>query len=319
VSGSTNYTNHESVLLQEVLACIGTNDSFVLDCTFGAGGYSKEILSLNSNNRVVACDCDHYVLDNVKLFKNLFADRFAFYLTKFSQINQVLPEENVGKFDVLVLDLGVSSMQLDIAERGFSFGKEAKLDMRMDDSQGCSAYEVVNNFPEEELANIIFQYGEEHDSRKISRKIVENRQKNEIVTTSQLAEIVQSVIGYKYRKSKINPATKTFQALRIFVNDELAELKAILELSKFLLKTGGKLIVVSFHSLEDRIVKNFLSDNSGLRKSVSRITKYIPSDLEYKSEIFFKLDQKKIIRPQESELNVNPRARSARLRSAIRL
>jgi 16S rRNA (cytosine1402-N4)-methyltransferase len=214
-----------------------------------------------------------------------------------------------------VLDLGVSSMQLDEENRGFSFSSNEKLDMRMDSSSGISAFEVVNEFEENELSKIIRNFGEEKQHKRIAKKIVEARQNKPIKTGLELAEIVKKVYGFQV--GKIHPATKTFQAIRIFVNDELGELKKALEASKQLLKTGGRLVVVSFHSLEDSIVKEFLRQESGYNDRVSSRYDPMPATDEVK-EYNFSLPKNSAIKPSDEELKNNIRSRSARLRLAIK-
>ena len=297
-----SYENHVPVMLNEVLKYMNPMDNEVyVDCTFGAGGYTEGILE-KANCNVIGLDRDPSVKQFADIIKKKFNDRFDFYNIKFSDIESIL---NGNKVDGIVLDIGVSSMQIDNPERGFSFQKNSRLDMRMGNNQ-ISAYEIVNNTPEKELADIIYNYGDEVKSRHIAKKIVEKRKEKPIETTFELADIIR--FFYPVRKTKIDPATKTFQAIRIAVNGELDELKKILELSKTILKPNGRLVVVSFHSSEDKIVKDFIKKETkkGLKKD-----KY--SKEENKAD--FELLTNKAITPTEEEIKNNVRARSAKLRA----
>lgn len=306
---------HAPVMLNEILQFMNPQDNEIyVDCTFGAGGYSNALLNVK-NCRVYAIDRDPYV---VKIANELAAktnNRLVFIGGRFSEIEQLLLSKNIYKVNGIVLDLGVSSMQLDQSERGFSFMKNAHLDMRMS-QEGVDAYEVVNNMGEEQLANIIFNYGEERHSRRIARKIVKTRQNKPIATTLELADIIHSAIGA--RQGKIDSATRTFQAIRIYINDELNELHGVLESAEKLLIDGGRLVVVSFHSLEDSIVKAFFRARSGkINNSRSR---YMPEQNDVNSAIkTFSILTKQAVKPTIEEVSNNPRARSARLRAAKRL
>jgi 16S rRNA (cytosine1402-N4)-methyltransferase len=221
-------------------------------------------------------------------------------------------QKGVTQVDAMIFDLGVSSMQFDEMERGFSFDSDAKLDMRMDQKNPLSAFEVVNEMKEEDLRNIIKEFGEEPKAKLIARKIVQERRSKPISSCRHLADIVRSLyFGY----SKTDPATRTFQAIRIYVNQELEELKKALEASTTLLKSGGRLIVVSFHSLEDSIVKSFLKKEAGLDKTHSR---YEPVSAE-ELKVNFYIVSKSAIKPSDEELKVNYRARSSRMRVAVRV
>lgn len=311
-----NYNFHKPVLLDEVLENLQVKDNEIyVDCTFGAGGYSGAILNV-ANCELYAFDRDENVTKFSDKLSEKFPNNFHFINEKFSNLKNSLENYNINKVDGVVLDLGVSSMQLDEEERGFSFNSPARLDMRMDRTKGISAFEVVNYESEKELSRIIKEFGEENKNRLIAKKIVEKRQEKEIVTAVELAQIVRGVYG-KYNPKKIDPATKTFQAIRIFVNDELGELKLVLNDVLDVLKSGGRLLVVSFHSLEDSYVKRFFRDNSGYNdRSVSR---YDPSNLlnqNKKYSLFVPIN--KAIQPSEVEVKNNIRSRSARLRVAIR-
>ena len=257
---------HKSVLLNEIIANLSPKDGEIyLDGTFGAGGYSRAILE-SVNCYVYGVDRDESVKKFVFELQKDFPKNFTFLSGEFSKSQMLLEEKGIKQVDAMIFDLGVSSMQFDEMERGFSFDSGDKLDMRMDRKNSLSAFEVVNNFSEAELAKIIKEFGEEPKARAIAKKIVKERKSKEIFSCGDLAKIVRSFyFGY----SKTDPATKTFQAFRIFVNQELEELKLALESSKNLLKKGGRLIVVSFHSLEDSIVKNFLKEEAGLNQTKS--------------------------------------------------
>lgn len=300
---------HIPVLLQEVLKHLDCSKAgLYIDGTFGAGGYSRAILEMNPQNEIIAFDRDPSVAATAEAFKREFGSRFIFVPDCFGRMDVHV----ASQVDGLVLDLGVSSMQIDQAARGFSFRFDGPLDMRMAQN-GLTAREVVNTFDEEDLADIIWKYGEERASRRIARMIVKERLKHPILTTMQLAELIHQVMPKP--KDGSDSAMRTFQALRIFVNDELGELERALNASKCLLKEGGRLVVVSFHSLEDRMVKNFLIQNSALRPNANRHA------IETKKKVkdYFQVVTKRPVLPQESEIELNGRAHSAKLRSAIRL
>jgi 16S rRNA (cytosine1402-N4)-methyltransferase len=303
---------HKSVLLNEVIANLAPKDGETyLDGTFGAGGYSKAILE-SANCLVYAIDRDESVKKFATELQNNFSKNFTFLSGKFSDCKNLLEEKGVKEVDAMIFDLGVSSMQFDEMERGFSFDSEAKLDMRMDRQNPVSAFEIVNEFSELELAKIIKEFGEEPKAKMIAKKIVKERKNKAITSCNDLANIVRSFyFGY----SKTDPATKTFQAFRIFVNQELEELKLALESSKTLLKKGGRLIVVSFHSLEDSIVKNFLKEESGLNQTKSRYEPIIDSEVKKN----FHIINKATIQASSEELKENNRSRSAKMRVAIKI
>ncbi|MBP5215635.1 MAG: 16S rRNA (cytosine(1402)-N(4))-methyltransferase RsmH [Alphaproteobacteria bacterium] len=296
---------HVPVMLKEVLENLKPQKGEIyVDATFGHGGYTKAVLD-SAVCKVIALDRDPKVRVRANEFKNTYGERFEFRAGKFGDFSDLVPE----KINGAVFDIGVSSMQLDEAERGFSFSKEAPLDMRMS-CEGLSAKDIVNSYGERELADLIYEYGEERKSRQIAKAIVEYRRKKRIETTTELAKIIYEVVHH--RAGEIDPATRTFQALRIAVNDELGELERGLQGAAERLLSGGRLVVVDFHSLEDRIVKNFMKENGG--KKV-RISKYAP-ELSPQDGLFSEVS--KIIVPTVEECKVNPRARSAKLRSAVR-
>ena len=305
---------HTPVLLKEVLEILKPKDGETyVDATFGAGGYTQAILE-SCNCNVIALDRDETVIPRALEFKEKYGERFQFHSTIFSEIDEILAG---AKVDGIIADFGVSSMQLDTEERGFSFQKDAKLDMRMG-KEGLSAFQVVNSFPEPELMQIIQKYGEERLARKIANFIVRERSKAEIKTTLQLASIVKEAYGSEARYTKINPATKTFQAIRIFINNELYEIETLLEKSITSLKAEGRLITVSFHSLEDSIVKEFLNENTDAKKKVNKYAEFSKSSQTEELK-HFKLITKGAVMPSDLEVKANVRSRSAKLRGAMKM
>lgn len=297
---------HIPVMLDKVLEnlCV-QNDKVYVDATFGNGGYSCGILE-KADCKLFAVDRDPIVLPRAKELEQKYQNRFTFKAGQFSNLENIIPE----KVDGIVFDIGVSSMQLDDALRGFSFSKEAKLDMRMSQT-GLSAYDIVNTYDEKDIADILYRFGEEKKSRQIAKKIVEYRTKKPIETTTELAQIIYTVIHKK--TGEIDPATRSFQALRIAVNDELTELKEGLKAAANLLKPEGRIVVVDFHSLEDRIVKNFFKDNSNPKVHLSRYG----TKKEEQSDKAFSYVSKAIL-PDDAEIKSNPRSRSAKLRFAVK-
>lgn len=308
-------TDHIPVMVEEVLSALGPKDGGVyVDGTFGGGGYSRAILE--------AADCTLYAIDRdpeaIKRAKDMareYPKRLIPIKGCFGDLMTLLRERGVEHIDGLVLDLGVSSFQIDTPDRGFSFLREGPLDMRMD-MDGPTAADIVNTCSQEHLADIIYEFGEERDARKIARHITAARESGPILTTVELAEIIHQV---KPRKptDKIDPATKTFQALRIYINDELGELDRVLRAAERLLNPRGRLVVVTFHSLEDWRVKNFLRDRAGGRKGISR---HLPETAEslINQAPLFELPRPKFLTPSPEEIRRNARARSAKLRHAIR-
>ena len=307
-----NQDSHIPVMLNEVLSFLQPQkNQIIFDGTFGAGGYSQAILE-SCDCEVIAVDRDKNVEKFVDKVLKKFPQNFKFNFAKFSQIKQVLANHHIENIDGVVLDVGVSSMQLDERQRGFSFDSTQKLDMRMDQTQELSAYEVVNQFSIEDLTKIIRDFGDEPKAKKIAEKIATKRSKQTITSCCELADIVRSLyVGYY----KTDPATRTFQALRIFVNNELEELRLALDSALHLLKKGGRMVVVSFHSLEDKIVKDFFRSKSGITQSVSR---YEPQAFEQMPKIL-QLLNKSAIEPSELEVKNNPRSRSAKLRAIVKL
>ncbi len=305
---------HIPVMLNEVLAALGPqDDETYVDGTFGAGGYTRGMLDAAKCN-VIAIDRDPSAFAHAAPWKDTYGSRLTFVQGAFSQIKEHLAALGLEKVDAIVLDIGVSSMQIDQPERGFSFRFDAPLDMRMDTTQGRTAADVVNATPEKELADIIYTYGEERHSRRIAAAIVKARLTKRIETTRELTDIIRSVVHFSH-KDKIDPSTRTFQALRIYVNDELGELERVLEASEDVLGEGGRLVVVTFHSLEDRIVKTFLNDRAKPAPAPSR---YLPASASAENSQTFSLITRKALIAQDDETSLNPRARSAKLRAATR-
>ncbi|AEG49120.1 Ribosomal RNA small subunit methyltransferase H [Sphingobium chlorophenolicum L-1] len=296
---------HIPVLIEEVLHALSINPGEAhVDGTFGAGGYSSAMAAKGA--KVFAFDRDP---DAIREGQALADEKgITLIAGEFSRMEALLAERGVTSVAGVTLDIGVSSMQLDRPERGFSFQGDGPLDMTMSQS-GMNAADFLNNAPEEEIANILYRYGEEPRSRRVAKAIVEARP---LERTGQLANIVRKALGHKPHDKK-DPATRTFQAIRIHVNRELEELERGLEAAEAILEEGGRLAIVTFHSLEDRIVKQFLRNRSGGEAGGSR---HMPQKQAGPAPTFAK--PAKAVRPGEAELARNPRARSATLRSAIR-
>ncbi len=304
-----NSQGHIPVMLAEVLAQLAPQaGTTYLDGTFGGGGYAQAILTA-APCTLYAIDRDSAAIARGAALAARYPEKLYLVHGRFGDMLNLLAQAGIHALDGVVLDLGVSSFQLDEAERGFSFRADGPLDMRME-RIGSSAADIVNALGERELANILYEFGEERLSRRIARAIVTARIETPIVTTLQLAEIVRAVVPKD--GSGIDPATRSFQALRIYVNDELEEITRGLEQAARLLKPGGRLVVVCFHSLEDRIVKRFMSHASGRSPAPSR---HDPRGLAPRQAARFHLLTAKALRPTTAETHVNPRARSARLRA----
>ena len=299
---------HIPVLLGSVLSVLNVKSGgWYIDGTFGGGGYTRAILQAADGTHVIAIDRDITAIQGGQALQKQYPDRLDLHHTTFSQLSTLPPHA----VDGVVLDIGVSSMQIDTPERGFSFQKDGPLDMRMGQS-GLTAQEVVNTYPEKQLADIIFAYGEEKASRRIAHKIVQQRQTTPFTTTLQLANAIHSVMPYNGKG--IDTATRTFQALRIYVNDELNELRQALSAAINVLSVGGVLAVVSFHSLEDRIVKNFMKDLVGVKEHTN---KYAPSTTQNNSA--WEMLTPKAIQADDKQVRDNPRSRSAKLRAIRRI
>ena len=307
-SGATHKDSpHIPVMLDEVLQALGPQDGEVyVDGTLGAGGYTRAILA-SAKCTVIGIDRDPEAHSRAAAWQSEYGDRLRLVHDAFGNVAEVV----VDPVDGFVLDLGVSSMQIDQAERGFSFRFEGPLDMRMDTTRGQSAADLVNTTPEEDLANIIYTYGDERHSRRIAKAIIEARP---VTTTGQLASVIRGVFP-RGKKTEIDPATRTFQALRIAVNDELGELERALEGAEKILAEGGRLVIVTFHSLEDRIVKNFFKERSG---DVSSPSRHLPAAPVETRKPTFVLQSRKKVEASAAEIAQNPRSRSAKLRAAIR-
>ena len=306
---SSSELSHFPVMLDEVIKiCSPQKGGVFIDCTFGGGGYSKKLLNF-SKTKVIALDRDEFILDISKKLHKKYPNRFSFHKIKFSEVNTIVGNKQV---DTVIFDLGLSSIQLNNLERGFSFNSKASLDMSMGLST-TSAEKVVNNFSEQGLKSIIKILGEEKEASRIAKNIIKTRLIKKITTVDQLVDIIKKSKKKNY-KDKINPSTKTFQALRIFVNKEITELiTGIINATK-VLKPGGKILIVSFHSIEDKIVKYFFSNFSSSRSNPSR---YFPLDKPLNTSLFNKY-KNRILKPSKLEIIKNPPSRSAKLRYATR-
>ncbi len=306
---SSSAPRHVPVLGREAIAMLEPRDGGIyLDATFGAGGYSRAILDVEGT-RVIGVDRDRTAIAGGFDLVDRSAGRLTLVEDRFSHLAEICAAEGIDAVDGVVMDVGVSSMQLDQADRGFSFRLSGPLDMRMG-HDGPTAADVIARASEADLANIIYIFGEERHSRGVARAIVAARKEAPIATTRALADIISKVVWPK--PGEIHPATRTFQALRIFVNEELDELHLALSAAERVLKPGGRLAVVSFHSLEDRIVKNFLVERAkagGGSRHLPEIAQASPS---------FHLLTKRPVTPGGDEIAANPRARSAKLRAAER-
>ncbi len=293
-------TGHKPVLLKELVNAVKPKENETyFDATFGNGGYSSKLLE-STKCKVIAIDQDPSVQSKAKEFEKRYGERFKFFQEKFSGIQNVMERVEKKEINSFVFDIGISSMQLDNPDRGFSFQKEGPLDMRMD-SNGKTAADLIANVQESKLADIIYYYGDERNSRKIAKAIVECRKNSNINTTTDLARVVKTCFPSRYYKR--HPATKTFQAIRIYLNNEIEELCAGLNNATQYLTKGGKICIVSFHSIEDRLIKNFF--RFGIDNKESNIN-------------YFDNYSNKVIKPSSEEIEMNPRSRSARLRHATR-
>ena len=290
--------SHFPVMVNEIISFIRPqNNGIYLDCTFGQGGYTKAIFKESENANIVAIDQDSEAKIFVEEISKEFKNNFFFFCNKFSEIDTVIKKIDQAQFDGILLDLGMSNTQLNNPSRGFSFEKDGPLDMRMDfNNNKLTAKEIINNYSERDLANIFYYYGEEKNSRKIAKQIINSREKASINTTSELSKIIKRVNFDRFK----NPSTRVFQALRIYVNDELNELEFFLNKSINILKKKGRIAIIAFHSLEDRIVKNFIKKQSGLSGQLKIVTK-------------------KPILPSPCEIKINSRSRSAKLRVAEKI
>lgn len=302
---------HIPVMLNEVLGALGPSDGEVyLDGTYGGGGYARAILGA-ADCRLLGVDRDETAIARAQDYAS-DEPRLIPLLGRFGALDDLAQEAGFADLDGVVLDLGVSSFQIDQAARGFSFMRDGPLDMRMGQT-GPSAADIVNGMDEQDLANVIFRLGEETKSRRVARAIAMRRKEALFETTLDLAGVVETALGGR-RGAKTHPATKTFQAIRMFINDELGELARALVGAERLLVTGGRLVVVTFHSLEDRIVKNFMRERAGMTGGGSR---HAPK-MEEGAPPSFKLASRKAVSVSGEEASENPRSRSSRLRVAVR-
>lgn len=305
---------HISVLLEESINSLNIKeDGIYVDCTLGYAGHSSEILKRIKRGSLFAFDQDQEAINySTKKLSNV-GSNFTIIKSNFSYLKEKLAEKNITKVDGILFDLGVSSPQLDEKERGFSYHEDARLDMRMDREKEFSAYELVNNYSEKELARIFFQFGEEKYSNSIARNIVKEREIKPIETTLQLVEVIKHSVPEKYSRDK-HPARKVFQAIRIEVNQELDILEQSLRDAASILEVGGRLSVITFHSLEDRIVKNLFKELTDIDTKVKGLPNipeaYLPE---------YRLITTKAISPSQEELEMNNRSRSSKLRVIERI
>ena len=298
---------HKSVLLNECLEYLNlTETSIVVDCTLGYGGHSSHILEKIKRGFLFAFDQDKDAIKYSDERLGQISDNYEIIYSNFINIEAELKKRNVSKVDGILYDLGVSSPQLDFKERGFSFHEDAPLDMRMDQNNSLSAYEVVNNYSENELVRIFFDYGEEKYSKKIAREIVKQRQQKEIKTTMELVEIIKNSVPEKYKREH-HPARKVFQAIRIEVNKELDVFEKSLYQALDMLKVNGRICVITFHSLEDSICKKIFNEVSKIDEMAKKLP-IVPDTYLPKFKVIAK------VKPSDEEILENKRARSAKLR-----
>lgn len=297
---------HESVLLKESIDNLNLKEnSIIVDCTLGYGGHSSAILKKIPKGYLYAFDQDEEAITYAKERLNAIAQNYEIIHTNFVNLKEEMEKRNVNP-DGILFDLGVSSPQLDEAERGFSYHKDARLDMRMNQEQKLSAYEVVNNYSYETLKEILLKYGEEKYAGSIAKGIINKRKSKPIETTLELAEIVKESVPEKYR-NKSHPARKTFQAIRIEVNDELNVFEKALKESLEIIKPGGRICVITFHSLEDKICKKIFNESSSLPPELKKLP-IVPKEYEPKYKLIASIS------PTDTEINQNKRSRSSHLR-----
>ena len=298
---------HVSVLLNESIEYLNIKeDGIYVDCTLGFAGHSSQILKRLKKGKLFAFDQDGEAIEYSKKILDQISDNYEIINSNFVNLRDELHKRGIKKVDGILFDLGVSSVQLDEAERGFSYHKDAKLDMRMNQNQKLTAFDVVNNYSKEDLIKIFFEYGEEKYSKAIASAIIKNREISPINTTLELAEIIKNSVPEKYRRNS-HPARKIFQAIRIEVNNELNVFEKALNDALDLLNTGGRICVITFHSLEDRICKNIFKNESEVDKFYKGLPN-IPDEYKPKIKIIKK------IKPTSEELEKNNRSRSAILR-----
>lgn len=305
--------DHTTVLLKETVDYLDIKpDGIYVDCTLGGAGHSEYLLhQLNENGHLYVFDRDDYALDHAKVTLKPYVDKgmVTFIKSNFKYIAEQLAAHGVHQVDGILYDLGVSSPQLDQVERGFSYAKEAPLDMRMDRSESLTAEEIVNEWDYHDLVKIFYRYGEEKFSKQIARKIEQVRSQQRITTTTTLVDIIRDAIPMAARRKGGHPAKRVFQAIRIAVNDELGSVEVSLESALRLLKKNGRISVISFHSLEDRIVKTLFKEYSTVEELPSRLP-LLPTQYE----AAYRLVTRKPVLPTEEELAQNSRSKSAKLR-----
>ncbi|MDD2761063.1 MAG: 16S rRNA (cytosine(1402)-N(4))-methyltransferase RsmH [Methylomonas sp.] len=306
---------HQAVLYDEALESLQIKaDGIYVDCTFGRGGHSAGILQrLGNSGRLLALDRDIEAINSAQASHFSTDPRFSLHHACFAELAKVTTDlGHTGRIDGILMDLGVSSPQLDTAERGFSFMREGPLDMRMDVTRGLTAAQYLANVDEQELVRVLYEYGEERFARRIAKAVALMRQQQPLQTTLQLAKLIEDSVPFKDKYK--HPATRTFQAIRIEINQELEQIKSALTQAVQVLAPGGRLVVISFHSLEDRIVKRFIREESGRKNN--------PGKLPVKEQDIAKGQLKKVgksIKAQPSEVQQNPRARSAIMRVAEKI
>ena len=305
------HPEHNPVLVVEVVEALSPKaDAVYLDATFGRGGYSRAILDA-APCRVIAIDRDPDAITAGQDMRHEYDGRQTLLEGRFSQIGTLLNEINMPLVDGVVFDFGVSSPQIDDAERGFSFRFDGPLDMRMEKS-GTNASDFINTATEKDIADVLWQFGEERASRRIARAVIRAREEAEITSTFQLAKVIRAVMP-RPKPGQIDPATRSFQAIRIHINNELDEIRTALPAAMACLKPGGRLAVVAFHSLEDRLVKTFIMNEAG---KAPRPSRHVPDVPEHAPRL--NMITRKPVTPSEDEMNLNPRSRSSRLRVAER-
>ena len=303
---------HYSVLLEEAVEGLNIKeDGIYVDCTLGGAGHSLEILKKLTTGKLYAFDQDNVALENAKIKLSEYADKVVFIKSNFENLKEKLAEQNVYEVDGVLYDLGVSSPQLDTPERGFSYNYDTRLDMRMDTDASISAYEVVNEYSYHDLVRIFYRYGEERFSKQIARNIEKKRELAPIETTFQLVDIIKESIPAAKRRTGGHPAKRVFQAIRIAVNNELSVFESSLEQAIDIVKVGGRISVITFHSLEDRICKQIFNSYAK-NKEIPKNLPILPNESLSK----LKLITRKPICPSDKELEENNRSRSAKLRVA---
>lgn len=307
--------NHVPVMTKELIEHLAPKDGGVyIDGSFGGGGHARAVLE-KADSMVFAIDKDEDAIKRGESLLSDFPERLVLIHGRFSDLQKHLAARSITHIDGISFDAGISSFQLEDGDRGFSYKKDGELDMRMDNENGISAKDYINSLSEAELTRIIYIYGEEKFSRPIARAIVKARNVKPITRTSELVDIILSVRSQRYN-DKIHPATRTFQALRIFVNDELEELTQALNAAEMVLGANGRLVIISFHSLEDRIVKRFFKSRN--LQNEAGISRFLPLRAQSPKPPSFEILTKSPLRPSKAEISKNPRARSAKLRAGIR-